>query len=188
MDLVESYDYDKHCRVYMGYNRAIVTKSHPPCSPQCSCNHCPATSCATHRLGLNTWCARLTSSSRQAILLLTKLTQLLVPWGGVLPEKLSVAQLKKAFPAPRTERAGTLPCSHQSATGLYPGQNESILTPDCFNISFNTTLPSTSRSSMWPLPFRCFDQHFSPTRATRHPHPIFLDFMPPIKFGGKYTL
>jgi hypothetical protein len=33
MDLVESNDYDKYCRVYMGYNRAVVTKCYPPSFP-----------------------------------------------------------------------------------------------------------------------------------------------------------
>jgi hypothetical protein len=42
MDLVESTNVNKNCKVCMGQERALVTVRHPPSLPYYSCNHCPA--------------------------------------------------------------------------------------------------------------------------------------------------
>jgi hypothetical protein len=45
LDLIESTNGVKDCRVYERYNRVLIAVLHSPSSPKYSCNYCPATSC-----------------------------------------------------------------------------------------------------------------------------------------------
>jgi hypothetical protein len=53
VDVVESAYCVKGSKVCLGYNRALVTVRHHPPVPQCSCRHCPATSCQTSHFTRN---------------------------------------------------------------------------------------------------------------------------------------
>jgi len=75
------------------------------------------------------------------------------------------------------EPEGSLPCSQQPATGLYPDPDENfqhlptLFPQDPSNIIF----PSVVRSSEWPLPFSYSDKntvctsHLSRACYMRHP-------------------
>jgi hypothetical protein len=74
----------------------------------------------------------------------------------------------------------SLPCSQQPTTGPYLSQMCPVHTfPTCFHKTpSDTDLPSTPRSSEWPLPFRFSDQIFVRishiTHACYVPHPSHL--------------
>jgi len=104
--------------------------------------------------------------------------------------ELTVLQIINKFPH-FTEPEGPLLCSREPPIGLYIEPDE--LNPHLHKISSNITLPTTSRSSEWPLPFRFANHSFvwnfhlsCVCHIPRPYHPSWVSH--PNNFGGKVKI